>query len=80
MYVGLYTHVYVYIYICRQRERERETCIYVVGAWRVCAPVFSFTSGLFDSVFARVSGFEVFGFSEIIWAFRKFCFFRVFSF
>ena len=49
---------------------------FVVGVWRVCAPVFSFTSGLFDSVFARVSAFKVFGFSGIIWAFRKFGFFR----
>ena len=48
----------------------------VDGVWRVCAPVFSFTSGLFDSVFARVSAFKVFGFSGIIWAFRKFGFFR----
>ena len=38
--------------------------------------MFSFTSGLFDSVFARVSAFKVFGFSGIIWAFRKFGFFR----
>ena len=37
--------------------------------------MFSFTSGLFDSLFARVSAFKVFGFSGIIWAFRKFGFF-----
>ena len=49
--------------------------MHVVGVWRVCAPVFSFTSGLFDSLFARVSAFKVFGFSGIIWAFRKFGFF-----
>ena len=38
-------------------------------------PVLSFTSGLFDSVFARVSCVKVFEFPTIFWAFRKLCLF-----